>query len=112
MLFYGVTASRNMSFNFNVVTLLVLTVGVTSLPSFSGNGNGDVDNVIPLVPQQSCYYESYSHRLACVCKNMDIAASLDLRVGYFIYNSGNEIREVQLRQCRQLSVRIDLVSTP
>lgn len=92
--------------NFLVVSLLVLTAGGTSsFPSFS---SVEVDNLIPLVPQQSCYYESFSKRLACVCKNLDMAASLDLRVGYFIYNSGNEIREVLLRQCRQLSVRLDM----
>ena len=97
------------------VSLLVLTVSVvTSTPSISGRSDKSVDKnenevvLVPLVPQQSCYYESYSKRLACVCKNMDMAASLDLRVGYFVYNSGNEIREVQLRQCQRLSVRLDL----
>lgn len=98
-----------MAIDFSLVTLLVLTAAsVTSMPSYGGNGNSKDETLSPLVPQQSCYYESFSKRLACVCKNMDMAASLDLRIGYFVYNSGNEIREVQLRQCKHLTVRIDM----
>ena len=86
-----------MGFNwkFTILSLLAMSVNVLTSPSISGNSDKNVEideTFVPLVPQQSCYYESFSKRLACVCKNMDMAASLDLRVGYFVYNSGNEIR--------------------
>ena len=95
-----------MGFNwkFTFLSLLALSANVLTSPSISGNSdkNGEIDETfVPLVPQQSCYYESFSKRLACVCKNMDMAASLDLRVGYFVYNSGNEIRQESLAQIRQ-----------
>ncbi len=74
------------------VLLAVSSVTVLSSPSISRVTDKNGESLVPLVPQQSCYYESYSKRLACVCKNMDMSASLDLRIGYFVYNSGNEIR--------------------
>ena len=75
-------------------TLLVFLTGLSeSASSYSGYSDiADRDRLVPLVPQQSCYYESYSKRLACVCKSMDMAASLDLKLAYFTYRSGNEIR--------------------
>jgi hypothetical protein len=61
-----------------LICLAVAAAGVTSMPNVSGNG-GDDNALVALVPQQSCYYEHFHNRLACVCKNMDMAASLDLR---------------------------------
>ena len=73
--------------------LVFLTGSSESASSYSDVSDpGNRDRLVPLVPQQSCYYESYSKRLACVCKSMDQAASLDLKLAYFTYRSGNEIR--------------------
>ena len=82
--------------------ILVIVVGLTGLTgssvlgaSFTGLYERSV-RLTPLIPQQSCYYESYNKRLACVCKSMDQEASLDLKLAYFAYRSGNEIRFVNV----------------
>ena len=54
--------------------------------------DGRFEGLTKLVPQQSCYYEAFNKRLACICKNMDMEASLDLKIVYFVENTGNEIR--------------------
>ena len=58
--------------------ILVIVVGLTGLTgssvlgaSFTGLYERSV-RLTPLIPQQSCYYESYNKRLACVCKSMII----------------------------------------
>ena len=97
--------------HWTLVFLFVLsgTGSSESASSYSGRGERleSTGRLVPLVPQQSCYYESYNKRLACVCKSMDMDASLDLKLAYFAHTSGNEIREVQLRQCRRLAIRLD-----
>ena len=83
--------------------LVLLSVGLSgSAVDGSGmNGNREPEvRLTPLVPQQSCYYESYNKRLACVCKSMDMEASLDLKLAYFAYRSGNEIKFVKVRLSR------------
>lgn len=103
--------AKKMERNWTLIFLLVLsgTGSSESASSYSGRGERleSTGRLVPLVPQQSCYYESYNKRLACVCKSMDMDASLDLKLAYFAHTSGNEIREVQLRQCRRLAIRLD-----
>jgi len=78
---------------FELTSLSVFGAGFTGLPERSAR-------LTPLIQQQSCYYESYNKRLACVCKSMDMEASLDLKLAYFAYRSGNEIKFVKVRLSR------------
>jgi hypothetical protein len=73
------------------VLFLLIFSTEKSVSSYSVKGETG-SKLVPLIPQQSCYYESYHKRLACVCKSMDMMASLDLKLAYFVYNSGNEIK--------------------
>ena len=73
------------------VLFLLIFLTEKSVSSYSVNSETS-NKLVPLLPQQSCYYESYHKRLACVCKSTDMMASLDLKLAYFVYNSGNEIK--------------------
>ena len=66
------------------------------------------EGMVVMVPQQSCYYQTYNKRLTCKCNSTDTAAVLHLRMRYYVFDSGNEIRAVHLEQCRELRVTLDL----
>ena len=61
-----------------------------------------------LVPQESCYYQRYNQRLTCKCAKTDSAVRLNLRMKYYVFNQGNEIKSVHLEYCRELHVTLDL----
>lgn len=61
-----------------------------------------------LIMQQSCYYQEYNKRLTCKCQSTDTSAYLNLRMKYYVFRRGNEIRSVHLEQCNELLVSLDL----
>ena len=61
-----------------------------------------------MVPQESCYYQRYNQRLTCKCAKTDSAMRLNLRMKYYVFNQGNEIKSVHLEYCRELHVTLDL----
>ena len=69
-----------------------------------------IDNraLAQLIPSQSCYYLSYSRVLNCNCNSTDTSATMDFELGYYIGQSGDDIREVMVAQCKELYVRLDL----
>ena len=68
----------------------------------------DTRKLAQLIPSQSCYYLSYSRVLNCNCNSTDTSATMDFELGYYIGQSGDDIREVMVAQCKELYVRLDL----
>lgn len=62
----------------------------------------------PLIMQQSCYYQEYNKRLTCKCEGWDTRAYLYLRMKYYVFKRGNEIRSVHLEHCEELLISLDL----
>jgi hypothetical protein len=68
----------------------------------------DSSELSTLIPQQSCYYQQYNKRLTCKCAKTDSAVKLHLRMKYYVFNQGNEIKSVHLEHCKELHVTLDL----
>ena len=70
----------------------------------------DRSDLVTMIPQQSCYYQGYNHRLTCNCNSTDTAAYLHLKMKYYVSdrNPDNDIRAVYLQQCKELVVVLDL----
>ncbi len=71
----------------------------------------DRPDMVTMIPQQSCYYQSYNKRLTCVCNSTETAAYLNLKMMYYVSDrsGGNhDIRSVFLQQCKELLVVLDL----
>ena len=70
----------------------------------------DRSDLVTMIPQQSCYYQGYNHRLTCNCNSTDTAAYLHLKMKYYVSdrNPDNDIRSVYLQQCKELVVTLDL----
>ena len=66
------------------------------------------DRLVKLIMQQSCWYQEYNKRLTCKCDSTDTQAKLYLRMKYYVFKRGNEIRSVHLEQCKALLVELDL----
>ena len=50
----------------------------------------------------------YDMKLTCRCDQMESAASLDLKLAYYVYNRpGPEFRMVYIQHCSELYVRLD-----
>jgi hypothetical protein len=46
-------------------------------------------------------------KLTCRCDDMSSSASLHLKVAYYLYNSGSEIRMIYIQHCNELYVKLD-----
>ncbi len=72
----------------------------------------DRPDLVTMIPQQSCYYQSFNKRLTCNCNSTDTAAHLHLKMKYYVSaergQRANEISSVFLQQCRELLVVLDL----
>ena len=85
----------------------------TAMPRSSSNQGRqrrlvDKSNLVTLIMQQSCYFQSYNNRLTCNCNSSDTSAYLHLKLKYYISDTGNEIRAVHVQHCKQLLVTLDL----
>jgi len=60
-----------------------------------------------LLPTQSCYVTEYNMQLTCTCENMESAASLDLKMSYYVFQRSPNIRMVYIQHCSELYVRLD-----
>ena len=100
----AVTSSRLLYF----CLLFCLSSSSPTLPTSRSRKLVDRTDLVTLIPQQSCYYQGYNKRLTCNCNSTDTSAYLHLRMKYYVFNAGNEIREVHLQQCRHLLMTLDL----
>ena len=46
-------------------------------------------------------------QLTCICENMESAASLDLKMSYYVFQRSPNIRMVYIQHCSELYVRLD-----
>ena len=46
-------------------------------------------------------------QLTCTCENMESAASLDLKMSYYVFQRSPNIRMVYIQHCSELYVRLD-----
>ena len=88
--------------------LLLATVALLLHNLVQARINGDFQSLKKLIPSQSCYYQAYNKCLTCNCDNTETSATLDFELGYYVINSGDDIREVRVAQCQELRVRLDL----
>ena len=65
-------------------------------------------DLVQMIPQQSCYFQSYNNRLTCKCNSTDTSALLDLKMKYYVFDAGNEIRSVHLSYCKEIIIILDL----
>ena len=78
--------------------------GLAPLPSVEARvesrwlGPGRGRPLAQLIPRQSCSYQGYNKVLNCNCRDIDTSATMDFELGYYIGQSGDDIREVVVTQ--------------
>ena len=65
-------------------------------------------NIKRIDPNSNCFYEPYKRSFTCSCPESGMISSVDFKLGQFVSQSRNDIREVYFQNCHELDVIIDL----
>lgn len=63
---------------------------------------------VQMIQRQSCFYTPFDKQLTCHCTNNESNTFLKLRLMFFIKEKGQEVRRVQIKQCEDVMLGLDL----
>ena len=70
--------------------------------------NQNYRNMKRIDPNSNCFYEPYKRSFTCSCPENGMISSVDFKLGQYVSQSRNDIREVYFQHCHELDVNIDL----